>query len=242
MEAILAGLQGLSMLQGALGAAAARRRAEDRRRKLMLEYKQLLDEGIKRQEASLSRGLMGAAGAGGDAVAAMGRRLGGSLAGAGVYNSSALAGALAQAQDAQAQRIAQMAMAGRESIEDARARGLASMYQQDLGAAQADIANARQAEANTMQGIIGALSGFEKAGIFGKTRAANPAKVLSGKGGMEGWSEATRGNPAFPPFQRWSYGPWTPPVTPPNMPNIGPIGLGSGAMRLGYPPPRLLGF
>lgn len=117
-------------------------------RQLDQEYQQL----IQRNATSLSA----AAGTGGDAVASLGRRLGSSLAGAGVYNSSATAGALAQAQAAQ-----QAQLAGLAATNQYNQQSLLGQNQRYLTGLKLNLANQQYGEASsTLDASRGGLSQF----------------------------------------------------------------------------------
>jgi hypothetical protein len=90
---------GLGSVFGLLGAKQAAAAAQERMRQQLAQMGSQAQQDYQRQYDFNNRSLMGMAGQGGDAIAALGRRLGDSLAGAGVYNSSATAGALTAAQN-----------------------------------------------------------------------------------------------------------------------------------------------
>ena len=105
----LGAVSGISSLAGILGDQAAKRRAEAARQAAINDMSGQLDTDYQNMMQRNQTSLSAAAGQGGDAVASMGRRLGASLAGAGVYNSSATAGALVQAQGQQDANLSNMA-------------------------------------------------------------------------------------------------------------------------------------
>lgn len=105
----LGAIQGLTSLGGLLGASAERQRAEQARQQAIAQMSQQLDTQYQQMIQRNNTSLAAAAGTGGDAIASLGRRLGSSLAGAGVYNSSATAGALQQAQAAQDASLSNLA-------------------------------------------------------------------------------------------------------------------------------------
>lgn len=118
--------------------------------------------------------LMTQAGYGGDAVQALARRLGSDLAQGGVYNSSAVGGALDKAQQDVNSQIAQMATQnrlGEQSLIDQNQQYLTNAR---LGIAQNDVGYGRDQYQNALGGMasfLGKLAGQSKGRTTG--RAAN---------------------------------------------------------------------
>lgn len=106
---ILSGLSGLAGVAGLFGADAARRRANQQREQAAYDMLQAGRQHYNDYVGQNDRSLQQMAGLGGDAIRNMGARLGDSMAGAGVYNSSAVGGTLANAQRATDASIADLA-------------------------------------------------------------------------------------------------------------------------------------
>ena len=105
-------LGGLNMGMGALGAssaARARRAAEARRKALMSDYMQGADANLQTLRDRNARSLWTATGSGADALTSAASGLGDRMANAGVYNSSATAGAVARGQSDLMAQLANLA-------------------------------------------------------------------------------------------------------------------------------------
>ncbi len=98
LNAIFTGLNGISSLAGMLGGDDAVTQAKKAQQAAINQYQQSGDQQYQDLVGGQNRNLYSQAGTAGDAIRSLGSRLGSSLAGAGVYNSSATAGALAQGQ------------------------------------------------------------------------------------------------------------------------------------------------
>lgn len=151
-------------LLGGLGASAARRRAEEARARALQDYLISGDAGLQALRAANAQGLWQATGQGGDALRALGGRLGSSLAAAGVYNSSATAGALQRAQEAQSASLADLAARNYAQEAQMQAATRQQAMAQQMGWSGQDIAFARDQEAAAkgalLQGMIGLAQTF----------------------------------------------------------------------------------
>lgn len=125
-----------------------------------MDYLNQLGQQYATQENDLrgnnQRTLYKATGQGGDAIAALGRRLGSSLAGAGVYNSTATAGALTQAQQQEQAQLAAMAEQQKQQELQANQQNQQYLTGQRLNIAQGDTNYNRQQRA----GSVGGLASF----------------------------------------------------------------------------------
>ena len=96
-------------LYGALDAQRRQRNAAREREALLQRLSAQYDQQLGDLRSNNTRSLYGATGLAGDALQSLGRRLGDAMASAGVYNSSATAGTLAQANMGQQTRLADLA-------------------------------------------------------------------------------------------------------------------------------------
>jgi len=94
LAAITTGLSGLGAIEGLLGGNAAVRRAQEAQQAALREMEFNNNQTESQQLGSGLRGVSALTGRLNDALGQQGRGLGSALAGAGVYNSSATAGAL----------------------------------------------------------------------------------------------------------------------------------------------------
>lgn len=179
LNAILAGISGVQGIAGLMGASSAKKQAQARQQQALVDLSKQLDDEYRQTVENNSRGLYSATGVGGDAIAALGRRLGDSMAGAGVYNSSATAGALTQAQGDQNTALANLASTNRyneQSLLGQNQRYLTNaklgVAGDQIGQANGDLGGAR----NSLQSFLGALSQFNlRQNNVTSSRAAGPA-------------------------------------------------------------------
>jgi len=156
LSEILGGGQLLAGLFGALGSRSAMRRAMLAREMALADIQRELDAEYSALRERNMRSLYAAAGQSADAIGALGRRLGSALAGAGVYNSSSVAGALANAQDSAGAQLASMAAENaynERSLLGANRRYLAGLRHSTMSG---DYENAR----SDYQSSLGGLASF----------------------------------------------------------------------------------
>ena len=178
-------VSGISSLFGMLGDAAAKRRAEMARQQAITDMGAQLDTQSQNMMQNNARNLSSATGQGGDAVASLGRRLAASMAGAGVYNSSATAGAMAQAQ---ANEGAQLAGLGAQN--QYNEQSLLGHNRQYLTGLKMNLANQRYDEASQnyqqsaggLQSFLGTLGQYH----LGQSGAAATQDSLSRSAGGYG--------------------------------------------------------
>lgn len=159
-------LGGAESLYGVLAGGDAKRRAEAQRQALIDAYARELDQQYQNTVGGDAHQLASQAGYLGDGVAALGRRMGSSLAGAGVYNSSATAGAL---QGAEANAASTLANAGtqlRSHELDMLGANKRQMLGMQMGLANDNVGQARdQYSAGTggMMSFLGHLNQYNQA-------------------------------------------------------------------------------
>lgn len=166
-------LGALPSVLGGLNAASARRRAEAAQQAALNEYQSSFDTQYNNLLTQGSRDLNRAAGVGGDAVASFGRGLGDRLASAGVYNSSATAGAIQNASASTQANLADLAQHNLDNASSVRAQGMGNLAQMKLGIAGGNVANARGDEAASRGGLVDYLGSLAQA----TTRAPAPMEV-----------------------------------------------------------------
>lgn len=158
-------ISGLSSLGGLLGGEAAKRRAEQARQRALLDYATSIDQAYQNQMQANQHSLYAAAGLGGDAIHAMGARFGDSLAASGVYNSSAVAGALANAQHSQDQSLAGLAFQNTNAAKQAYSEGQRTLSQLRLGQANQQYGEASSQLAGSQQGLSSFLGSLAQYGL-----------------------------------------------------------------------------
>lgn len=176
------GLNLVSGIFGAFGSNRARKRALEARQRAFTDYARWLSE----QEAALQRNnamaLSGYAGGLNDSLEETGRSLGSAMAQAGVYNSSATAGALSNMGTGIAAAKAGYARDLGSRLADLQYSNRANLAQMQYGAAQDDVGYARDNFGGMVSGIASALQlmpGFGKSsgGTGMPAPVANPQAV-----------------------------------------------------------------
>lgn len=157
LQAILGGLQGLSALGGLLSSSAGKRRAEEARQQAINDLASQLDRDYQDRVANNQRSLLALTGTGGDAVQGLGQRLGSSLAGAGVYNSSATAGALAQSQRDIGANLARLAQEQSQQQLSHYNQNRQQVTNMRLNLANDNYAQSLQQQADARSGLAGFL-------------------------------------------------------------------------------------
>jgi hypothetical protein len=139
-------------LLGGLGGLFKRRGPDPREQYLDRMGAQLADQ-QNRLIGSDQRNVYNLAGIGGDAIGALGRRLGSSMAGAGVTNSSATAGALTQAQRDMAAQIASLGQQNLQNELQQQGQNQQWLTGARLGVAQNNVNYDRQNRQNSLGGM-----------------------------------------------------------------------------------------
>ena len=169
-------VNGLTSLSGLLGGNAARKRAQQAREAAIRDMALQLDNDYQDLVSNNRFNLLAATGQGGDAIRALGSNLGASMANAGVYNSSATAGALTQATDNQAARLTGLATENNfneKSLLNQNRRYLSNLKlntaNDDLGAANQNLANSKQG----LMSFLGSLTQYNlsKSGVTNQRNA-----------------------------------------------------------------------
>lgn len=206
-----------SSVAGLLGASAAKRRAERERAAYLAQLQRQAEASYQAEMANASSALYGMAGRGGDAIAALGSRLGDSLAMSGVYNASAVGGALAGAQRDTNAAISDLAS---RLTADARARRDANMQRvtgMRFGAASDDLDMARGDLSNAQGGLYSFLGSLaqknlarsganaSRTGIAQVNGTVNQGANLPGNAGLSLPSLQSLAPASFQPYQPGKY-------------------------------------
>lgn len=160
----LVAMQVLGGISGLLGSASARKRAIQARERALQEMMRQLAMTEEAQQRNNARSLYQTSGLMGDALQAQAGALGSAMAQAGVYNSSATAGALQKQARDNAAILADLAARNQFEMEQLRSKNQQYITSQRLGFAQQDYEEAKAAEAGSVQGIIEALKTAAQAG------------------------------------------------------------------------------
>lgn len=172
----LVAMQVLGGIGGLLGGAAARKRAIQARERALQEMMRQLAMTEDLQQRANAQRLFQTSGVLGDALQAQGGALGSAMAQGGVYNSSAVAGALQKQARDNAAVLADLAARSAFEIEQLRSKNAQYITSQRLGFAQQDYEDARAREAGSVQGIVQALQAAAQAGAQkGSQNRAAPA-------------------------------------------------------------------
>lgn len=152
----LGAISGLTSLSGLLGGNAAQARAQAARQQAITDMSKQLDEEYQNLVQRNQHSLNAATGQGGDAIRALGSNLGAGLAQAGVYNSSATAGALTQATANQGAQLSSLA-----STNQYNQQSLLGQNQRYLTGLKYNLANDQLSQANSdLSGSRQGLSSF----------------------------------------------------------------------------------
>ena len=213
---------GVSSVVGLIQDSQARQRAQQQQQQALQSYGQAADQQYQNMLGNNSRTLYGLAGQGATALSNLGANLGSTLAGAGVYNSSATAGALDQAQRDEGANVASLAAQNSYNAN--------SFYQQ----AQQNLAQMRLGQANTSYANANADLQGSRQGLGSFLGALTTSDLL---GGGQGRMEATPSpNPDYSQLLRQGG------ITGADLTGAGG-GLPMGANPLqGYDPNTPLGF
>jgi hypothetical protein len=147
---------GISAIGGLLGAQGAARRAQQQRQALLDTMLREAQGNYLDDQTQNNRTLQREAGLGADAVRSLGANLGGSLASAGVYNASAVAGAMGNAQRSEQSAIADIAARLQSSAMDRKQRAMQQVRGIQLGVAGENYSNTQ----NDLQTARGGLQSY----------------------------------------------------------------------------------
>jgi hypothetical protein len=171
---------GVSSVVGLIQDSAARQQALEAQQQALQAYGQAADQQYQNILGNNSRTLYGLAGQGATAISNLGANMGSALAGAGVYNSSATAGALAQAQANENTSIANLAAQNTYNANSFYNQAQQNLAQMRLGQANLNYGNANADLQGSRQGLgsfLGALSTSDLLGgqgAGGSGSAPNP--------------------------------------------------------------------
>lgn len=205
LDSVIPGIGAVSSLVGLLGASAAQRRAEEERQRILNQMASQNDAMYENTLGHNFHTLEQTAGLGGDALIAQGRHLGDALAGAGVYNSSATAGALAN----QANSLNANLLGLSENLQNDAWRQRAAGQQQinDLryGGAMGDLNYQRQNYQSALSGTEGYLGSLAYQNLTGQNKVqprigGTPASDGGYVQATPGQSNQTDSNPNSPTF------------------------------------------
>jgi hypothetical protein len=180
-DPISLGLSGVGLISNIIGASnAARQRqhAEAQRRQLLLDMSTQNDQQYNDLRNNNSLSLRQATGQLNDGLQSQGRALGSSMAGAGVYNSSATSGALEQQAGANAAALASFAGQGFQSEQALNNQNKQNLNNTKLGFAQQDEQRARGNESGAYSGLGGSLTD-----LLGQFSPRNNGAAMNGNQG-----------------------------------------------------------
>lgn len=166
---------GVSSVVGLIQDSQARQRAQERQQQALQAYGQAADQQYQNMLGNNSRTLYGLAGQGATAISNLGANMGSALAGAGVYNSSATAGALAQAQRDEGANIANLAAQNSYNANSFYDQAQQHLAQMRLGQANIDYGNANTELQGSRQGLSGFLGALSTSDLLGQGSGASPA-------------------------------------------------------------------
>lgn len=153
LDSIIPGLGAVSSIFGMVSAADQARRQQAMQQQLFDQAMQQINAQYNNQLNYGHQNLMSMAGSGGDAIMGMGRQLGDQLANAGVFNSSATAGALANAQRDEMAGLQNAAQQMQNQAWQQRQNAIMGLTGQRLGANEQNLNYARQQYGNAAQGF-----------------------------------------------------------------------------------------
>ena len=157
LAAIGTGLNLAGGIYGLLSSGAAAKRARAAMEQAINDQENAYNADLSATLGSGRRGLYDLTGNLNDALATTGRSLGAAQAAGGVYNSSAVSGALANQGAANTQAISKYAGGLTDTLARIRAQGLERTGQMRYGLAQNDMNYARELQAGGAQGIASVL-------------------------------------------------------------------------------------
>lgn len=177
---------GLESISGLIGDGAARQKALQAQQQAMQAYGQAEDAHYQNLLHNNNLTLMGAAGQGGTALTNYGANLGAANAGAGVYNSSVISGALAQGQAQTNQSLASLGAQNEYNANNFFDQSQANLAQMRLGQANTNFGNANQDYHNSQAGFNQFLGSLGQSNLLG----AHGQAQQSGQPGANGIGDA----------------------------------------------------
>jgi hypothetical protein len=159
---------GVSSVVGLIQDSQARQRAQQQQQQALQAYGQAADQQYQNILGNNSRTLYGLAGQGATAISNLGANLGSALAGAGVYNSSATAGALDQAQRDEGANIANLAAQNSYNANSFYHQAQQNLAQMRLGQANTNYANANADLQGSRQGLGSFLGALATSDLLGR--------------------------------------------------------------------------
>lgn len=179
---VMEGLSVLSGVGGLLGASAARRRAQEEQRKALVDFSRSLDMELNALKSSNAQGLSLSTGRAADAINALSRNMGASLAAGGVSDSSSVAGAVTSAQANAQQALAQAAMEDQSQEQQLVGRNQRSLAEMKMGLAGSNLNMANNEMAGARSGLQSFLQGLAQKNLR-KTGVVAPQSLgLPGNG------------------------------------------------------------
>lgn len=211
-------LGGVSALTGLFGAQRQAKEAEEARQAVIAKYQTGVNDTYDASRSADHASLMEQAGIGSDALAALGRGLGAHLAGAGLYNSTGVTGALAAGQRQQDASLSDLAARMQNSALQQRNAGLEAVANMNLGVANNDTSYARNNLSGAETGMNNTLAGLTNyLGTLGKPPVAAVPQT-----GAQYW--ASTGAPQIPGLPPLPAIPGAGAITPLAMPSASSLG------------------
>lgn len=158
---------GVSSVVGLIQDSAARQQAQQQAQQALQQYGSAADQQYQNMLGNNTRTLMGAAGTGGTALTNLGANMGSALAGAGVYNSSATAGALTQAQANENTGIANLAAQDTYNANSFLNQAHQNIAQMQLGQANTNYGYANNDLNASRQGLGNFLGALGSSNLLG---------------------------------------------------------------------------
>lgn len=179
LDAVLGGVSAVQGIVGAFGAARRAKAAQEYRIRLLNERKAQMDREFQDLRAGNLQALRRSTGVLGDALRQGGADLGSAMASAGVYNSSATAGAI-QANAAQMQaQLADQQARNFQTEQGLLHSGQQDVWGREMGMADADYAQSLADKSAAMQSMIGGINAFGT-GIRETAAAKSRQKYIDG--------------------------------------------------------------
>jgi hypothetical protein len=199
---------GVSAISGLLGGSSEKRRQQAAIQSAMSQYGQALDAQNNNALGQELQSLYSGTGVGNDAVRNNGMGLGDVLSRSGVYNSSALAGALANQSIGNAANVASMYANMDAARKQQYAQGQQNLANMRLGVAMPMFTNAQNQMAGTANGLQQWLQGItqqnnQQTGVAAQMNGLGQGNGNAGKGGFGSVGENTNYTP-FNPFHNGS--------------------------------------
>lgn len=208
----------LSGLSGLLGANAARARAQEAIRRILLQAETDLNTNLGRQRREGERSLYAATGQGGDALRTLSAQMGENFANAGVYNSSAVTGGLNQANQNLSQNLLQLAAQNQSNLTGQEADNTRYLTQLKMGAAQNELGRADANYGSAYSGLMGGIGSLAQFNLARTGAVQKPG--MAGNGMMNSVLQ---------------------PLAQPGIPDLRSILQKNFPTRTNYQPPLTLG-